>query len=132
MLAVVKKPRIEISLLGSDAAVSEMLTFLRSRYSVSVLDEQIAADDEESVDAFATDFWRQSTPGDLLRGYRLKHGFTQQQLAKMTGIGQTVISAYENNKRPLTQRAAIKIGQALGENQKKFFLHIPDCTADSQ
>lgn len=104
MLPVVKKKRVEVSSSGSETA----------------------------VDAFATDFWRQGTPGDLLRGYRPKHGFTQQQLAKMTGIGQTVISAYENNKRPLTQRAAIKIGRALGENQEKFFPHIPDRTATSQ
>lgn len=124
MLAVVKKPRIEISLSGSESAVVEMLEFLRSRYSVSVLEDNRIPDEELSVNAFETDFWRQTTPGALLQGYRLKHGFSQEQLAKKTGIGQTVLSAYENGKRPLSRRAAIKIGEALGENPEKFFRHV--------
>jgi DNA-binding XRE family transcriptional regulator len=124
MLAVVKKPRIEISLSGSESAVSEVLEFLRSRYSISVFEDDRTADEETSVNAFETDFWWQTTPGALLRGYRLKHGFTQEQLARKSGIGQTVLSAYENGRRPLSQRAAIKIGEALGENPEKFFRHV--------
>ena len=33
------------------------------------------------------------------------------------------ISAYETGKRPLTRKAAAKIGEALGEDPAKFFLH---------
>ena len=58
MLAVVKKPRIEISLSGSESAVVEMLEFLRSRYSVSVLEDNRIPDEEVLVNAFETDFWR--------------------------------------------------------------------------
>lgn len=123
MLAVVKTPRIELSLSGAEHAVEELLEYLRGRYAVSILSEP---GDEESVDAFGTDFWRETTPGDLLQGYRLKHGLSQEQLAEMTGIGQTVLSAYENGRRPLSKRAAIRIGAALGEDASKFFPAFAD------
>lgn len=35
---------------------------------------------------FETTFWKDTTPGDLLQGYRLKHQLSQSQLAKMTGM----------------------------------------------
>ena len=118
MLAVVKEPRIEIALSGNDRAVRELLDFLRNRYPVSIVSD---AEDEKPVNAFSTAFWKDTTPGDLLQGFRLKHGMSQAQLAEKTGIGQTVISAYENGRRPLSRRAAIRIGAALGENADKFF-----------
>ena len=121
MLAVVKKPRIELSLSGADHAVEEFLAFVRSRYPVSVLS---AEDGEESVDAFQTAFWKKTTPGDLLQGFRLKHGMSQEQLAEKSGIGQTVLSAYETGRRPLSRRAAVRIGAALGEDPEKFFPNI--------
>ena len=117
MLAVVKTPRIELSLSGAEDSVAEILDFLRSRYSINVLNDE----GNESVNAFETDFWKKTTSGNLLEGFRLKHGLSQSQLAEKTGIGQTVISAYENGKRPLSRRAAIRIGEALGENPDKFF-----------
>lgn len=120
MLAVVKKPRIEISLSGAEDKIEEILEFLRSRYPIAVLNTGDGSG-EESVDAFKTEFWRETTPGMLMQGFRLKHGLSQEQLAERTGIGQTVLSAYENGKRPLSRRAAIKIGEALGENPEKFF-----------
>jgi len=121
MLAVVKEPRIELSISGADPAVAEFLNFIRGRYPVSVVSES-ASDDETAVDAFGTEFWKQTTPGDLLQGFRLKHGLSQEQLAEKTGIGQTVISAYETGRRPLSRRAAIRIGAALGEDPEKFFV----------
>lgn len=122
MLAVVKEPRIEISLSGTNAAVEELMEFIRSRYSVSVLNDGDRAD-EKSVNAFETNFWKKTTPGALLQGYRLKHGLTQVRLAELTGIDQTVISAYENGRRHFSRRAAIKIGAALGEDPEKFFFN---------
>ncbi len=96
------------------------MEFLRSRYSVAVLNEAETSE-EESVDAFDTEFWKETTPGDLLQGFRLKHNLSQKQLAEMTGIGQTVLSAYETGRRSLSRRAAMKIGAALGEDPEKFF-----------
>ena len=118
MLAVVKTPRIELSLAGNESAVADLLKYLRARYSVAVLSES----EDESVNAFTTPFWQETTSGDLLQGFRLKHGLSQAELAEKSGIGQTVISAYENGKRKLSRRAAIKIGAALGEAPEKFFV----------
>ncbi|MBO4303393.1 MAG: helix-turn-helix transcriptional regulator [Lentisphaeria bacterium] len=117
MLAVVKTPRIELSLSGAEEAVSEVLAFLRSRYAVAVLND----DDSGDTDAFQTPFWRKTSPGDLLQGYRLKHGLSQEALSEKTGIRQSVLSAYETGRRPLSRRAAIRIGNALDEDPDKFF-----------
>ena len=121
MLAVVREPRIEISLSGADMAVKEILAYLRNRYPVAILSE---ADDDEAVNAFETPFWKKTTPGNLLQGFRLKHGMSQEQLAEKSGIGQTVLSAYETGRRPLSRRAAVRIGAALGEDPEKFFLNV--------
>ena len=118
MLALVKTPRIELSLSGAEDAVSEILNFLRSRYPVAVLNP---ADDDSSVNAFETPFWKKTVSGDLIQGYRLKHGLSQQELAEKTGIKQSVISAYETGRRPLSRRAALRIGNALNEEPDKFF-----------
>ena len=119
MLAVVKEPRIEISLSGASDKVKEFLDFIRDRYQISILSDN---SDDESVDAFETAFWKQTSPGDLLQGFRLKHGLSQKELAEKSGIPQTVISACENGKRKLTRRTAMKLAAALGENVEKFFL----------
>ena len=121
MLAIVKQPRIEISLFGSSKAVREILKFLRSHYSISVLSENTEQPAPTSENALENTFWGLNiTPGDLLRGFRLKHGLSQAQLAKKTGIGQSVLSAYENGRRPITRRAAVRIGTALGEDPEKI------------
>ena len=121
MLAIVKQPRIEISLFGSSKAVREILKFLRSRYSISVLSENTEQPAPTSENALENTFWGLNiTPGDLLRGFRLKHGLSQAQLAKKTGIGQSVLSAYENGRRPITRRAAVRIGTALEEDPEKI------------
>ena len=79
-------------------------------------------DDEELVNAFETDWWKEmATPGNLLAGYRLKHNLTQRQLAEMTGISYSTISAYETGKRPLSQRTAVKLANAMGEQPERFF-----------
>ena len=120
MLAVVKEPRIEISISGASGHVKDFLDFIRAHYQVSVLSDNLSSD-EESVNAFETDFWKQTTPGDLLQGFRLKHGFSQKALAEKSGIPQTVISACENGKRKLTRRTAVKLANALNEKPEKFF-----------
>ena len=126
MLAVVKEPHIELSLGGEPEGVSEMLEYLRSRYTIEVF---ISASGDEghsdSVDIHETDFWRQNaTPGRILAGYRHKHGLTQEQLAEKSGIHHVVISAYENGRRKLSQKAAIRIAKALGEDADSFYVRV--------
>ena len=74
-----------------------------------------------SLNVFETPFWKKTVSGDLIQGYRLKHGLSQQELAEKTGIKQSVISAYETGRRPLSRRAALRIGNALNEDPGKFF-----------
>lgn len=122
MLAVVKEPHIEISLSGAGDGIEELLAYLRSRYAVEVLTPATEDESEEVVqDVLLSDFWRQTTPGDLLAGFRLKHGLTQEELAEKSGIHQVVISAYETGKRKLSRKAAMKFAKALAEAPDKFF-----------
>ncbi|GHS91994.1 hypothetical protein FACS1894139_13860 [Planctomycetales bacterium] len=129
MSAVVNQPRIEIALSGAATDLAELLTFLRQKFQVEILTQNApknrgaktaARVDDELINLRDTAFWQATTPGKLLAGYRLKHNLTQKQLSAKCGIGQTILSAYETGKRPLTQKAAIKIGRALNENFTKF------------
>ena len=83
-----------------------------------------ANDDEEYVDVFKTDYWKNVKPGDLLAGTRLKHELTQEQLAEKSGIHQVVISAYETGRRKLSRRAAVRLAAAMGEEPDSFFRNI--------
>ena len=125
MLAVVKTPRIEISLSGALENVTALLNHLRKKYEVDVVTYSPELEPEENrnlVSVFETDWWQETAyPGSIAAGARLKPDLTQKQLAELTGIRQENISAYETGKRPLTRKAAEKIGAALGENPEKFF-----------
>ena len=87
--------------------------------------QQTHDDDDESINVFETDFWKETTPGMLLAGYRLKHEMTQEQLAEKSGIHHVVISAYENGKRKLSRKAAVKLAKALDEDPESFFRNVP-------
>ena len=120
MLALVKKPHTEISLNGEGA--NAILECLRHSFKVEILNN----DDNESVDVFETDFWKNSRVGDFIQGCRLKHELTQKQLAKLSGIPQTVISEYENNKRKVSKKAALQLAKALNEPVEHILSpHIP-------
>ena len=124
MLAVVKEPHIEISLGGMKSEIMALLQFISSRYAVEVLSqyEDDADDDDEYVNIRDTEWWQiNNTPGHVLEGYRLKHDMTQEQLAKKSGICSTVLSAYENNRRKISRRTAIRLARALGEDENTFY-----------
>jgi len=86
MLALVKKPHIEISLHGE--RVDELLAWISKKYDVSVLTDDPA---DEFVPIESTEYWQKMEKnriGNLLVGARLKAGLTQVQLAKKLGICQ--------------------------------------------
>ena len=102
MLAVVKKPRIELSLNGEGA--NEALAWLAKKFDITVIEE-------ESVPIEETDFWREmnvNRVGNLLHAARLKRGWTQKQLAEESGIKQNMVSDYEKGRRRLTKQMAAK------------------------
>ena len=128
MLAVVNKPRIEMCINGDVTDIAELMKVLRARYDITILadnsDVRPEEDDEEAVDILQTDYWKTVTPGSLLAGTRLKHELTQQRLATMAGMSHATISAYENGKRPLSRRSAVRLAKAMGEDPDVFFRNL--------
>ena len=110
MLALVKKPRIEISLQGEH--VDELIEWIRKKFDVSILTSETS----ESIAIEETDFWKEMQSnriGNLLSGARLKANLSQAQLAEKLGIRQNMISDYERGKRRLSPSMAKRIAKIL-------------------
>ena len=114
MLAVVRTPHTEISISGEGS--EQILKWLRRKYAVEVFATKpnipAVGGDDDAVDINDTEWWAKMRKR-ILAGFRLKAGLTQRQLAELSGIRQTVISEYENGKRPLTMAAALKLAPPL-------------------
>jgi len=110
MLALVKKPRIEISLQGDK--VEELIEWIRKKFEVSVL----TSGKSDSIPIEETDFWKEmqsNRVGNLLACARLKAGLTQAQISKKLNIRQNMISDYERGKRRLSLSMAKRLAKAL-------------------
>jgi len=110
MLALVKKPRIEISLQGE--RVDELIEWISKKFEVSIL----TSDNADSVAIEDTDFWKEMQSnriGNLLSAARLKAGLSQSQLAEKLGIRQNMVSDYERGKRRLSPSMAKRIAKTL-------------------
>ena len=110
MLALVKKPRIEISLQGEH--VHELIDWISKKYEVNIL----SSEDSESVAIEETDFWKEMQTnriGNLLSAARLKASLSQSQLADKLGVRQNMISDYERGKRRLSPAMAKRIAEIL-------------------
>ncbi len=111
MLALVKKPHIELSLHGEN--VDELLAWIKKKYDVAVL---AAEPDDELVPIESTEYWAQmqeNRVGNLLAGARLKAGLTQAQLAEKLGIRQNMVSDYERGRRKLSDAMASRLCKVL-------------------
>jgi ribosome-binding protein aMBF1 (putative translation factor) len=110
MLALVKKPRIELSLQGEN--VDELIEWISKKFEVSILTH----DNSESIAVEDSDFWKEMQSnriGNLLAGARLKANLSQAQLAEKLGIRQNMISDYERGKRRLSPAMAKRIAKIL-------------------
>ena len=110
MLALVKNPRIEISLHGEH--VDELIEWISKKFEISILTSENA----DSIDIEETDFWKEMQSnriGNLLSGARLKAKLSQAQLAEKLGIRQNMISDYERGKRRLSPTMAKRIAKIL-------------------
>ena len=56
--------------------------------------------------------------GLVLRGARLREGYSQKMLAKKCGISQENLSRMENGKRPIGKKVAAKLAKALHIDSK--------------
>jgi len=111
MLALVKKPHIELSMQGDQ--VEELVAWIRKKYELSVLSTE---NGEDSIPVEETEFWKQmdrNRVGNLLAGARLKAGLTQGQLAKKLGIRQNMVSDYERGRRSLSPAMAARFSAVL-------------------
>ena len=111
MLALVKKPHIELSIHGEH--VDELLTWIREKYDLTVLASE---PDDGLVSIESTDYWKEMEKnriGNLLAGARLKAGLTQAQLAGELGIRQNMVSDYENGRRMYSDTMAKRLSTVL-------------------
>ena len=111
MLALVKKPHIEISIQGAHAG--ELLAWIQKKYDLAVLAEE---PDDAFVSIESTDYWKkmeQNRIGNLLAGARLKAGLTQAGLASKIGIRQNMISDYEHGRRTCSDAMAKRLSTVL-------------------
>jgi ribosome-binding protein aMBF1 (putative translation factor) len=118
MLALVKKPHIELSIHGE--RVEELLAWIRKKYDVAVLSTD---DSEGSVPIEDTEFWREMEKnriGNLIAGARLKAGFTQIKLAKKLGIRQNMVSDYEHGRRRLSASMAKRFSRVLKVREERL------------
>ncbi len=111
MLALVKKPHIEISIHGEH--VDELLAWIKKKYDVTVLAHE---PENESVSIESTEYWQEMEKnriGNLLAGARLKAGLTQTQLAEKLSIRQNMVSDYEHGRRTYSDAMAKRLSKAL-------------------
>jgi ribosome-binding protein aMBF1 (putative translation factor) len=111
MLAVVKKPRTELSIQGDRPG--EIVDWLRKKYEVTVL---AADEDRAAIPVEETEYWREmekNRVGNLLAGARLKAGLTQEQLADKLEIRQNMVSDYERGRRAVSPEMARRFSSVL-------------------
>jgi DNA-binding XRE family transcriptional regulator len=115
MLALVKKPHIELSIHGEHAA--ELVAWIRKRYDVAILTDELG---DELVSIESTEYWTEmekNRVGNLLAGARLKAGLTQAQLAEKLGIRQNMVSDYERGRRTCSEAMAMRLSKTLQVNE---------------
>ena len=118
MLALVKKPHIELSLHGEH--VSELVAWIRKKYDVAVLADEPEA---EFIPIEGTGYWKEmekNRVGNLLAGARLKAGMTQAQLADKLSIRQNMVSDYERGRRTYSDAMAKRLSKTLKVKEERL------------
>ena len=120
MLAVVKKPRIEIR---AKRIPPSLLKFIRESYRPENV--VIKDDDSEPVAVEDTEWYRktseETTPGFMIAASRGMFGWTQAVLAVKLNIAVQNISAMETGRRPVSKSMAVKLGRLFGCGPSPFF-----------
>lgn len=122
MQAVVKTPRIEITIRGA-AIPPKLIDVLKEEYGQEL--SLVADDGDELVDVFETQWYKgvreKMTPGKYLRIYRENKGLTQIQLGEaLGGIPRQHISNMEHGRRSISLKMARKLSSILGAPLEKF------------
>jgi DNA-binding XRE family transcriptional regulator len=122
MQAVVKTPRIEISVRGA-AIPPRLIDVLKKEYGPEL--SLVEDDGDNLVDAFETKWYKgvkeKMTPATYLRIYRENKGLTQLQLGDaLGGIPRQHISNMEHGRRSISLKMARKLSSLLGAPIEKF------------
>ncbi|QTA87309.1 helix-turn-helix domain-containing protein [Desulfonema magnum] len=123
MLAVVKKPRTEETLFRVKGDIPhKVIDYLEKEFGP---DFEISDADEEFVDIFETDWYREisaaTTPGDVLKIYRENMGLTQAELGRKLGeFTSREISDMEDNKSCISKEVAGKLGSFFEVPTSRF------------
>lgn len=64
----------------------------------------------------------EASPGEVLKGFRLRDGLTQRQLAQQLGIAQHHVSEMEGGKRVISMKMAERFALFFQEPSYKIFL----------
>jgi DNA-binding XRE family transcriptional regulator len=59
-------------------------------------------------------------PAASFHGIRLRHGLTQKQMAHKIGVSQSDVSKMEKGERPIGKKIAMRIGEALVIDYRRF------------
>lgn len=115
MQAVVKMPHIKINVQG-DAIPAKLIFFLKEEYGNKV--KFVEEENDKLVNAVSTQWYKKikaaTTPGDYLKIYRERKGWTQAKLGEMAGgIPRQHISNMENGRRPISLKVARKFADVL-------------------
>lgn len=115
MLAVAKKPRIEVR---ARRIPSGLLEFLKENYGgVEIEPDSYAPGDiPELMEARG-----RTSPGEAIYLDRDLRGMTQAELAERLGVAVTVVSDLENGRRPVSRKMAAKLGNVFGTDPAAFF-----------
>ena len=121
MQAVVKTPRIEISIKGD--IPPKIITLLKEEYGTKV--HIINDEDDEYVNIIETDWYKkiksEKTPGENMKIYRKIHKITQEKLGEMLGgIPKQHISNMENGIRPISKITAKKLAKIFDVSVERF------------
>lgn len=111
MLALVKKPHIELSIHGEH--VGELIAWIKEKYDVAILADE---PEDEFISIESTEYWQEmekNRVGNLLAGARLKAGMTQSKLAEILDIRQNMVSDYENGRRTYSDTMATRLSKVL-------------------
>jgi transcriptional regulator with XRE-family HTH domain len=66
----------------------------------------------------------EATLGQRLKCHRLSAGLTIRELARRSGVQRTVLGAYENDRRNLTQRTLDKLIRSLSTTRERRFTGV--------
>jgi DNA-binding XRE family transcriptional regulator len=118
-----KNTRKLISVSG-EAAAAILAYAKRKDPQASIVQDSARANGSEHVPAQSSKWYRDVKaawhPGVTLRIRRENAGLTQAQLAGLTGLAVSNISAMENGRRPVGLAVAKKLAEALGRPVAEF------------